>query len=148
MDHRITPDNHGNSFCKEIRIIEIIVILSKNWKLYTSIYMYMGLRLRRGIDDNSKLFFFSFLKENITLIPDKNHLNSTFYGNIILIAHSYIKLVSCFGINGPLRQYFNLYLTLPLLLPRHTHTYKSSRRNYDSREKKYPNNSHPHLLQA
>ena len=45
---------------------------------------------------------------------------------------------SCFGLNGPLRQYFSLYRAV---------SQREGERT-DRREKKCPNNPHPHLLQA
>ena len=45
-------------------------------------------------------------------------------------------LIVCFGLNGPLRQYFSLYRTL---------SHKDGERNEMIDERKYSNNSHPHL---
>ena len=49
-------------------------------------------------------------------------------------------LVGCFGLNGPLRQYFSLY--------RAVSQREGERKKNDRREKKCPNNPHPHRLQA
>ena len=49
-------------------------------------------------------------------------------------------LVGCFGLNGPLRQYFSLY--------RAVSQREGERKRNDSREKKCPNNPHMHLLQV
>ena len=50
---------------------------------------------------------------------------------------SEIRLVGCFGFNGPLRQYFGLYRPSP-------RERKKEKRN-DQREQKCPNNPHPDL---
>ena len=49
-------------------------------------------------------------------------------------------LVGCFGFNGPLRQYFSLYWAVSQR--------EEERKEKERREKKCPNNPHPHLLQA
>ena len=49
-------------------------------------------------------------------------------------------LVGCFRLNGPLRQYFSLY--------RAVSQRQGERKRNDRREKKCPNNPHPHRLQA
>ena len=49
-------------------------------------------------------------------------------------------LVGCFGFNGPLRQYFSLYRAISQR--------EGERKEKDRREKKCPNNPHPHLLQG
>ena len=49
-------------------------------------------------------------------------------------------LVGCFGLNGPLRQYFSLYQAVSQR--------EGERGEKEQREKKCPNNPHPHLLQA
>ena len=51
-----------------------------------------------------------------------------------------IWLVGCFGLNGPLRQYSNLY--------RAVSQREGERREMIDKRKKYPNNPHPHLLQV
>ena len=57
-----------------------------------------------------------------------------------LLFSSRFWLVGCFGCNGPLRQYFSLY--------RDVSQRKGERKRNDRREKKCPNNPHPHRLQA
>ena len=54
--------------------------------------------------------------------------------------HDWIWLVSCFGFNGPLRQYFSLYRAV-------SQRVRKKREKIDER-KKNPNNPHPHLLQV
>ena len=54
--------------------------------------------------------------------------------------HDWIWLVSCFGFNGPLRQYFSLYRAV-------SRRVRKKREKIDER-KKFPNNPHPHLLQV
>ena len=48
-------------------------------------------------------------------------------------------LVGCFWLKGPLRQYFSLYRAI---------SQREGERKRNDREKKCPNNPHPHLLQA
>ena len=54
------------------------------------------------------------------------------------ILGTFLICSSCFGLNGPLRQYFSLYRAV---------SQREGERT-DRREKKCPNNPHPHLLQA
>ena len=54
--------------------------------------------------------------------------------------HNWISLVICFGLNGPLRQYFSLYRAV-------SQRVRKKREKIDER-KKFPNNPHPHLLQV
>ena len=50
-------------------------------------------------------------------------------------------LVGCFGFNGSLRQYFILYQAV-------SQREREKEKRYDMRNRKYPNNIYPHLLQV
>ena len=78
------------------------------------------------------LFLFNFKTTHC-----KNHFDT----NLVKIHKRLFSwLVGCFGLNGSLRQYYSLY--------RAVSQREGERKRNDRREKKCPNNPHPHRLQA